>query len=85
MVEESRQKKSVLLAPNATLLALASKKEKYEDPCGFLPISICNTFYKIISNFIANKPKSILPFLIFEEKTGYVEGQQILDGIVATQ
>jgi len=38
--------------------------------------------YKIISKIIASYLKGLLPLLISPEKTGYVEGCQILDGII---
>ena len=38
--------------------------------------------YKIISKVIASRLKGLLPLLISPEQTGYVEGRQILDGII---
>lgn len=38
--------------------------------------------YKIISKVIANRLKPLLPSLILEEKTCYVEGRQILNNII---
>ena len=38
--------------------------------------------YKIISKVIANQLKPLLPTLLSEEQTSYVEGRQILDNII---
>ena len=51
-------------------------------PDRFRPIALCNVVYKIISKVIANRHKPLLPTLVSEEKTGYVEGRQILNNII---
>jgi len=38
--------------------------------------------YKIISKVVANRLKPLLPSLISKEKTGYVEGRQIVNNII---
>ena len=51
-------------------------------PNKFRSISLYNVIYKIISKVVANYLKPFLPLLISPEKMGYVEGRQILDGII---
>ena len=51
-------------------------------PDKFRPIALCNVAYKIISKVIANTLKPLLPTLVSEEHTGYVEGRQILNNII---
>ena len=51
-------------------------------PDRFRPIALCNVVYKIISKVIENKLKPLLPTLVSEEQTGYVEGRQILNNII---
>lgn len=48
----------------------------------YRPIALCNVIYKIIFKVIANRLKAILPNLISLEQSCYVEGRQILDGII---
>jgi hypothetical protein len=40
---------------------------------------MCNVIYNIISKIIANYLKPLLPSLISQEQSCYVEGRQILD------
>lgn len=69
-------------ALNASFIALIQKKENSMTPDGFRPIALFNVVYKIISKVIANRLKPLLPSLILEEQTGYVEGRQILNNII---
>jgi hypothetical protein len=82
IVEESHNRQWVLPALNATFLTLIPKEENVVIPSKYRPIALCNVIYKIITKVIANRLKPLLPFLISPEKTGYVEGRKILDGII---
>eukprot|EP00253_Pinus_taeda_P005298 PITA_05298 len=82
VVEDSRRSKKVLKALNASFIAFIPKQENDMTPEGFRPITLCNVVYKIISKVIANRLKPLLPFLISEEQTGYMEGRQILNNII---
>ena len=82
IIAESRDKKGVLKAFNATFLTLIPKEAKAESPDKFFPISLCNVIYKIISKVIANRLKPLLPNLICPEQSGFTEGRQILDGVI---
>ena len=82
VVEELRQAQGVLTDFNATFLTLIPKSEGEDRPGKFKPIALCNAIYKIISKVIANRLKLILPIMIGPEQSGFVEGRQILDGII---
>ena len=74
--------KIVLRALNASFIALIPKEEKAMTPDRFRPIALCNVVYKIISKVISNRLKPLLPTIVFEEQTGYVEGRKILNKII---
>ena len=58
------------------------KREGADATGQFRPIALCNVIYKIISKVIANMLKTILHFMISLEKYRFVEGRQLLDGII---
>ena len=74
IVEESKTKRRVLKAFNATFLTLIPKDAGADTPDKFRPIALCNVIYKIISKVIANQLKSPLPMLISPEQSIFVEG-----------
>eukprot|EP00253_Pinus_taeda_P017089 PITA_17089 len=85
LIEESRMNQKVWPAINSTFYALIPKNDNLEDANGFRPITLCNVIYKIITSLIAKRLKPLLDKLISSEQTGFVEGRQILDGIVVSQ
>ena len=85
IVEESQKRKGVLKAFNAMFLSLIPKGEGTDTIGKFRPISLCNVIYKIVSKVIENRLKPLLPGLISPEQSGFVEGRQILDGIITVQ
>jgi len=82
LVESSRIDRKVLPAFNSTFITLLPKAEGANHPSKFRPISLCNVIYKIITKVIANRLKPIMNLLIAPEQSGFVEGRQILDGII---
>eukprot|EP00253_Pinus_taeda_P009371 PITA_09371 len=84
LVEESRSMHWILPSLNSTFITLIPKEDQAAKPDKFFPIALCNAIYKIISKVIANRLKPLLPLLISPEQTSYVEGRQILDGIILT-
>eukprot|EP00253_Pinus_taeda_P011292 PITA_11292 len=85
LIEESRMNQKVWPAINSTFYALIPKNDNLEDANGFRPIALCNVIYKIITTLIAKRLKPLLDKLISTEQMGFVEGRQILDGLVVTQ
>ena len=72
IMEESRNKRGVLKAFNATFLTLIPKEAGVDTPDKFRPIALCNVIYKIISKVITNRLKPLLPKLIKLEQSGFV-------------
>eukprot|EP00253_Pinus_taeda_P010380 PITA_10380 len=85
LVEESRINQKVWPALNSTFFALIPKGDNLEEANGFRPIALCNVIYKMITSLIAKRLKPLLDNLISAEQIGFVEGRQILDGLVVTQ
>jgi hypothetical protein len=85
VVEESRRTRWVLTTFNATFLSLIPKELGADSPDKFRPISLCIVVLKIITKVMANMMKPLMPRLISLEQSGFVEGRQILDGIILTQ
>eukprot|EP00253_Pinus_taeda_P030238 PITA_30238 len=69
---------------NATFIALIPKVEDSNTPDKYRPIALCNIIYKIVSKVVASRLKPMLPLIISPEQSGYVEGRQIMDGIILT-
>lgn len=84
VVKESRVMHWLFPSLNATFIALIPQVAQPSTLEKFRPIALCNVIYKIISKLIANHLKPLLPLLISPEKSGYVEGRQILEGIILT-
>lgn len=72
----------MLRALNATFIALIPKYDGVDRLGQFRPISLCNVIYKIISKLIVDRLKKCLGDVISEEQSEFVEGHQILDGVV---
>ena len=72
----------MLKSLNSTFLALIPKKEGANWLDKFRPIELCNVIYKIITKLIAERLKPLLGSLISAEQGGFVDGRQILDGVV---
>jgi hypothetical protein len=67
---------------NGTFIALIPKKDNQVNLNDFRPISLEGCSHKILSNVLANRLKRFLPSLISETQTTFIQGRQILDGIV---
>lgn len=75
LVRNFHRTKKFLPAINATFLTLIPKSNQADSPDKFRPIALCNVLYKILSKLMVERLKSILPSIISQEKTGYVEGR----------
>ncbi|MCI18759.1 cysteine-rich receptor-like protein kinase [Trifolium medium] len=67
---------------NNTFIALIPKKDNPANLNDFRPISLVGSIYKVLSKVLANRMKKFLPKLIDETQSAFVQGRQILDGVL---
>lgn len=63
-------------------IALIPKRKEAEEVKDFRPISLVNSVYKIIAKVLAERLKTTLPHLISSNQSSFIEGRQILDGVL---
>ena len=62
---------------NATFLVLIPKKGVAEGLKDFRPISLLESFYKILAKVLANRLKKVVGKVVSEAQNAFVEGRQI--------
>ncbi|MCI00018.1 LINE-1 reverse transcriptase like, partial [Trifolium medium] len=63
-------------------ITLIPKKDNPANLNDFRPISLVGSIYKVLSKVLANRMKKFLPKLIDETQSAFVQGRQILDGVL---
>lgn len=82
-VKEFFGSRNLLRELNGTFISLIPKKPGADYLDQFRPISLCNSFYKIISKFLTLRIISIRPAIIFRQKNSFFLGRHILDSIIS--
>uniref|UniRef100_A0A803PHA9 Reverse transcriptase domain-containing protein n=1 Tax=Cannabis sativa TaxID=3483 RepID=A0A803PHA9_CANSA len=67
---------------NETNIVLIPKKKHPESMGDLRPISLCNVAYKIIAKVLANRIKVVLPSVISETQSAFIQGRLISDNIM---
>lgn len=49
------------------------------------PISLCNTFYKIISKVLVQRLRPLMEIFVYPNQTNFVPGRQITNNIIMVQ
>ncbi|KAG7548646.1 Reverse transcriptase domain [Arabidopsis suecica] len=70
---------------NTTNICLIPKTERPTRMTELRPISLCNVGYKVISKILCQRLKKVLPDLISETQSAFVEGRLISDNILIAQ
>lgn len=78
-VEDIRIKIKLPKDLNATFISLILKKDRPKYFNDYRPISLCNLVYKVVTNFLSNKVKTVFERVISDEKIGFLSNRQILD------
>ncbi|XP_074300723.1 uncharacterized protein LOC141632032 [Silene latifolia] len=67
---------------NSTTLTLIPKKTRPVTVTNFRPIACCNVLYKIISKVLCNRLAKVLPSIISESQSAFIQGRDIVDNIL---
>ncbi|XP_010445465.1 PREDICTED: uncharacterized protein LOC104728135 [Camelina sativa] len=70
---------------NVTNICLIAKVDKPTRMTELRPISLCNVGYKIISKVLCQRLRTVLPSLVSETQSAFVEGRLISDNILIAQ
>lgn len=71
-------------AINYTYLVMIPKHNNPKNIIDYIPISLYNVLYKIITKVLANRMKKILPTIISQNQCTSVLGRLISDNVLAT-
>lgn len=82
-VQEFIGARIILKELNATFLVMIPKCVSTDSVDKFHLISLCNSFYKIISKVVTGRLLRILPLIISPQHSGFVPTREILDSIIA--
>ena len=82
MIYLSQHKPNLGGPTNSSFLALIPKDSSPSSFNKFLPISLCNVSYKIITKIMANRIKNIMPKIISINQGGFARQRHIMINVI---
>ncbi|KAL2633064.1 hypothetical protein R1flu_004543 [Riccia fluitans] len=82
-IQEAWHNKRLSKFNTGTIIKLIPKNEKKEVPHNWRPISLLNLAYKLVGRILANCLKNIIPKLVDEEQTGFIQGRSITNNVIS--
>ena len=67
---------------NSTILALVPKKFDSMEMKDYHPIVCCNVLYKVVSIFLANRLKKLLPRIITKTQPAFIQGRLLMENML---
>jgi len=81
-VSDFHRNGKLLKGINSTFITLIPKKDVPQSLNDFRPISLVGSLYKVMAKLLANRLKSVIRSVILDSQSAFVQGRQILDGIL---
>ncbi|XP_028058886.1 uncharacterized protein LOC114262720 [Camellia sinensis] len=81
-MQEFHASGSLILGLNSSFITLVPKKEKALSLNEFRSISLIGFAYKILSKVLTNRLKLVMPSIIGDSESAFLEGRNMLDGVL---
>ncbi|XP_058783026.1 uncharacterized protein LOC131657674 [Vicia villosa] len=81
-IQEFFDKGKLYKAFNCTLVTLVPKSQSAKSVKDFRPISVCTTFYKIISRILTSRLSPVIASLVSPNQAAFIPGQQIHNNLL---